>query len=174
MAKETVSGQNRGKDLYRACLAGKPVKKRGERSRFLSGRRKARQVTVSGAHKRVSGNVGKSRNASTGFKVVKLYDGFTLVEAYPKTGRMHQIRVHFKHIGHPVAGDKTYASRSVLSTLPLPRHFLHAGGLSFPLPDGTKASFSSRCRKICRGVFTGFARHNLANKPLFQYSRMAK
>ena len=127
---------------YTALVAGKPVKSE-ERSRFLSGGERLGKLTVPGAHKRVSGNVGKSRNASTGFKVVKLYDGFTLVEAYPKTGRMHQIRVHFKHIGHPVAGDKTYASKGAcLAPFRFRGISLHASCFSFPLPDGTKASFS--------------------------------
>lgn len=139
---------------YIALVAGRPAKSEGEISVPI-GRLKAKQIAVSGINKRVSGNVSKSRNASTGFKILEFYNGFTLVEARPKTGRMHQIRVHFKYLGHPLAGDKTYASKKVLSSLPLPRHFLHASALSFPLPDGQKASFSSPLPEDLRGVLKG-------------------
>ncbi len=140
---------------YIALVAGKLAKKEGEITVPI-GRLKARQIAVHSANKGVSGNVSKSRNASTGFKILGFYDGFTLVEAYPKTGRMHQIRVHFKHIGHSVAGDKTYASRRVFGVLLLPRHFLHASALSFHLPDGKKVSFFSPLpgdlKKVLRGL----------------------
>ena len=131
---------------YIALVSGRITKSEGEITVPI-GRLKAKQIAVSppstNRNKRVSGNVNKSRNASTGFKILGFYDGFTLVEAYPKTGRMHQIRVHFKYLGHPLAGDKTYASRRVLNTLPLSRHFLHASALSFSLPGGQKAAFFS-------------------------------
>lgn len=39
------------------------------------------------------------------------YTGFSLVRFRPKTGRMHQIRVHAKHLGHPLVGDEIYAGR---------------------------------------------------------------
>lgn len=39
------------------------------------------------------------------------YTGFSLVEFMPKTGRMHQIRVHARHMGHPLVGDMDYAGR---------------------------------------------------------------
>ncbi len=39
------------------------------------------------------------------------YTGFALVRFYPHTGRMHQIRVHSKHMGHSVVGDELYAGR---------------------------------------------------------------
>ncbi|MDR3263606.1 MAG: RluA family pseudouridine synthase [Clostridiales bacterium] len=48
------------------------------------------------------------RKAVTLYKVLKRYKNFSLVEFELKTGRTHQIRVHSKHIGHPVTGDKVY------------------------------------------------------------------
>lgn len=39
------------------------------------------------------------------------YTGFSMIEFVPQTGRMHQIRVHARHIGHPVVGDEQYAGR---------------------------------------------------------------
>jgi 23S rRNA pseudouridine1911/1915/1917 synthase len=58
---------------------------------------------------------------------------YSLVDAEPRTGRTHQIRVHFASIGHPVVGDTVYGRRR--SQLPLPRQFLHAWKLGFKHPD---------------------------------------
>ncbi len=57
---------------------------------------------------------------------------YTLVEAEPRTGRTHQIRVHFASIGHPVVGDTVYGRRR--PRLPVPRQFLHAQRLEFKHP----------------------------------------
>ena len=70
------------------------------------------------------------RDALTQYEVVRRFDGYTLVEAHPVTGRTHQIRVHFTSIGHPLVGDSVYGKRSSL----LNRHFLHAAKLAFDLP----------------------------------------
>lgn len=131
---------------YVALVAGSVKKEEGEIDIPIArgkGRRSIKQIAVSPVKMGVLEKAYKSRKAATGFKILRSYGDFTLVEAVPKTGRMHQIRVHFAHIGHPLAGDKKYASKKVLRALPMDRHFLHAQGLSFPLPDGTKASFSS-------------------------------
>ena len=52
-----------------------------------------------------------SKEAVTYFKVLKRYSEHTLVECNLKTGRTHQIRVHFSYIGYPVEGDPLYAGR---------------------------------------------------------------
>lgn len=52
-----------------------------------------------------------SKEAVTYFKVLKRYENHTLVECNLKTGRTHQIRVHFAYINHPVEGDPLYAGR---------------------------------------------------------------
>ncbi len=57
---------------------------------------------------------------------------YSLVDAEPKTGRTHQIRVHFSSIGHPVVADATYGRRQ--TTLPVARQFLHARRLVFRHP----------------------------------------
>jgi len=59
----------------------------------------------------------------------------SLVEVHPVTGRTHQIRVHFKAIGHPLVGDKLYGEKlsdSIAQTLRLDRHFLHAWKICLP------------------------------------------
>jgi 23S rRNA pseudouridine1911/1915/1917 synthase len=72
-----------------------------------------------------------AREARTHFRVLERLDDFTLVEVRLETGRTHQVRVHFLAIGHPVAGDPTYARRDVLG---LGRQFLHSYRLSFTHP----------------------------------------
>jgi 23S rRNA pseudouridine1911/1915/1917 synthase len=72
-----------------------------------------------------------AREARTHFRVLEQLGDFTLVEARLETGRTHQIRVHFLAIGHPVAGDSTYARRDALG---LGRQFLHSHRLSFTHP----------------------------------------
>lgn len=60
----------------------------------------------------------------------------SLVRVYPKTGRTHQIRVHFQHIHHPVFADSLYAGRKTGrgDRAILPRQFLHAAGIEFVNP----------------------------------------
>ena len=79
---------------------------------------------------------GKIRPAVTEYRVKKRMDGFTLVEAYPKTGRTHQIRSHFAAIGHPVVCDKLYAGKRFICPGKLTRQFLHAAAIEFNLPNG--------------------------------------
>jgi len=78
------------------------------------------------------------KTAITEYKVVKKFKDYSLIEVYPKTGRMHQIRVHFASLGHPVAGDKIYG-KSKKKPEGLTRQFLHAFYLKFSLPDGPLA-----------------------------------
>lgn len=84
-----------------------------------------------------------ARKAVTYFKVLKYYSDWTLIEAYPKTGRMHQIRVHFRALGHPIANDKKYSFRKQAFIKGLDRHFLHAAYLKFRLKTGEDMDFSS-------------------------------
>lgn len=71
----------------------------------------------------------RGRAAVTEYKVLAAQGGLTLVECRPQTGRTHQIRVHLKHLGCPVAGDPVYGKRG-----PWPRHLLHAWKLAFRHP----------------------------------------
>ncbi len=60
------------------------------------------------------------------------------MEARLHTGRTHQIRVHFAHKHHPVAGDSLYGSRRQRNPLGLQRQFLHAHFLGFDSLDGRR------------------------------------
>jgi len=94
----------------------------------------------------------EGRAAKTLYKVVEVKESdrseqYSLVEVYPKTGRTHQIRVHFKYIGNPIFGDELYAGRKTGRTdrKTLPRHFLHAAKISLNHPStGNKIEFESQ------------------------------
>ena len=81
---------------------------------------------------------GELREATTEYKVLEKFSEYTLVEAYPKTGRTHQIRVHLKAIGHPVVCDSLYGGKRMTCPLGLKRHFLHANFLEFTSPSGVR------------------------------------
>ena len=84
----------------------------------------------------------EGRQALTYWKVLKKYPDHSLLEVMPKTGRMHQIRVHLKAISLPVSGDKKYGIKGK-DPKHLGRMFLHAEYLSFKNLYGEKMSFSA-------------------------------
>ncbi len=67
---------------------------------------------------------------------------FTYVEAYPKTGRTHQIRVHMRYINHPVVSDPIYRG-SKEKSLGVNRLALHAYSINFILPNGERKTVIS-------------------------------
>jgi 23S rRNA pseudouridine1911/1915/1917 synthase len=94
----------------------------------------------------------KGRHAVTHYHVLERFGYVTLVECRLETGRTHQIRVHFKHIGHPLFNDLNYGGSEILKgttftkykqfvnncfTL-LPRQALHAKSLGFIHPGTGK------------------------------------
>jgi 23S rRNA pseudouridine1911/1915/1917 synthase len=75
------------------------------------------------------------RAAETVVDVRQFLDAATLLDARPRTGRTHQIRVHLAAIGHPILGDRTYGGAGADATaLGLERPFLHAERLAFDHP----------------------------------------
>lgn len=80
------------------------------------------------------------RKAITEFEVVKRYKNYTLCQFSLKTGRTHQIRVHSKHINHPVVGDPEYGYKN--QKFKLDGQLLHAYKLEFIHPStGERMSF---------------------------------
>ncbi|EOG8705812.1 RluA family pseudouridine synthase [Bacillus cereus] len=71
------------------------------------------------------------KHAVTHFQVLERFKDFTLVECRLETGRTHQIRVHMKYIGYPLAGDPKYGPKK---TLDMNGQVLHAGILGFDHP----------------------------------------
>ncbi|MEL4472554.1 23S rRNA pseudouridine(955/2504/2580) synthase RluC [Shewanella algae] len=80
----------------------------------------------------------EGKASETRFKILQRYDGATLVQASPVTGRTHQIRVHCQYAGHPIACDEKYSEQKFddsMRALGLNRLFLHAAQLQFTHPD---------------------------------------
>jgi len=75
----------------------------------------------------------KAKQARTGLEVLERLEDSTYLSLRPRTGRMHQIRVHLKFLGFPIVGDKKYGIKDDYKEL-----FLHAKELSFVHPRGTK------------------------------------
>lgn len=93
--------------------------------------------------KRMAVTDGSGREAWTGYRVLERLDQATLVEAQLHTGRTHQIRVHFKHLGFPLVGDSLYGNRQNIRLTELTgytptRQMLHACQLIFQHPRTLK------------------------------------
>jgi 23S rRNA pseudouridine1911/1915/1917 synthase len=86
-----------------------------------------------GARIRVDATGG--REAATAFEVRERFERATLLEAAPRTGRTHQIRVHLSAVGHPILGDARYGGGGdEAKRLGLARPFLHAWRIAFDHP----------------------------------------
>lgn len=77
--------------------------------------------------------------ADTAFRTLAHRGGYSLVEARPRTGRMHQIRVQLAHAGHPIVGDALYGGDAAVAVgsgeEPVHRQMLHAWTLTFDHPS---------------------------------------
>lgn len=87
-----------------------------------------------------SGRMGVSpqgKPSLTEFRTLERFPTATLLDAFPRTGRRHQLRVHLHALGHPVLGDPLYGDARPVGGVE--RLMLHARWLSWPEPDGTAA-----------------------------------
>lgn len=87
--------------------------------------------------KKIEISAFNGKNAQTEFEIEDSLNACSLLNVYPKTGRTHQIRVHFSFIGHPVIGDKTYGNKEtdcIANLMGLKRQFLHSYLLTFIHP----------------------------------------
>src|SRR5437867_3931254 len=139
-----LSAQFAGREvakIYHAIVCGAVVPERGDVRAAI-----ARHPTH---RKRMAVTDGSGREAWTSYRVLERLCEATLVEADLRTGRTHQVRVHFKHLGFPVAGDTTYGNRqnkrlTELTGYTAPRQLLHSHGLAFKHPGtGKRMSFDA-------------------------------
>ena len=138
--KETSGLMMVAKNTYAHRKLSRQIKDREITKVYLClvrGNPKSDEGTISGEIGRDTHNrkrmaiVESGRVAETSYKVMHTYSESSLVEAYPKTGRTHQIRVHFSSIGHPIIGDGLYGG----TNKSLKRQFLHSTRLGFWLPS---------------------------------------
>lgn len=114
---------------------------------LVHGKMETRELTINAPVGRLPWNRRKfgvnenGREAETIISVQEYYkdseaNWYSFIKVFPKTGRTHQIRIHLKHIAHPVVSDPLYAGRKLLENdLKLfPRLFLHAFKLKFNHP----------------------------------------
>ena len=103
------------------------------------------------------------KTAQTVYKVIKRYDGYTLVDITLLTGRTHQIRVHMSYINHPVVGDSKYGNFEINKEFKSKYHFanqfLHAykigfGDLKEPLTNLSRKEFTAEPREEIAKILT--------------------
>ena len=123
--------------IYRALVDGRWSSRRKVintpliKNQLSSGERMVRTATVD--------TIG-AKASLTEYRIIERYQGCTLVEAKPITGRTHQIRVHCQSVGCSIIGDDKYCEEEVSKhyrALGLKRLFLHAYQLKFTLPNKT-------------------------------------
>lgn len=125
---------------YLALVCGKPKERYGIIS-FPIGRM-AHNPTKRGVAEGRS-TIRGMREAITKYRVLKEGEKYSLLSLTPKTGRMHQIRVHLKAIGCPVACDKKYGGKNICCPEGASRQLLHAQSISFSLPGARKFYFEA-------------------------------
>jgi 23S rRNA pseudouridine1911/1915/1917 synthase len=125
MAHQALAQQFAGREvtkIYLALAAGRFTRKSGVIEAPI-GRHPAQRK------KMMALPAGRGRASKTSYRVLRELPAGALVECTLHTGRTHQIRVHLKHLGHPVLGDEVYGRRAGFH-----RHMLHAWRLGFAHP----------------------------------------
>jgi 23S rRNA pseudouridine1911/1915/1917 synthase len=135
-AHRSLSAQFAGRTVekvYRALVAGKLRQKTGVIDAAIGRHPVHRQ--------RMTAQTSRGRAARTDYRVVREGGEASLVECRIHSGRTHQVRVHFHHLGHPVLGDRVYGAKLARG---FPRQMLHAWKLAFTHPrTGERASFEA-------------------------------
>jgi 23S rRNA pseudouridine1911/1915/1917 synthase len=118
--------------IYHAILCGDLPKPAGEIQAA---------ITRHPSHRRsmTIAETGRGRDARTSYRVLERLRCATLVQVVLHTGRTHQIRVHFLHLGFPLAGDRTYGGKQnarlrTQTNYDAPRQMLHSCSLAFKHP----------------------------------------
>ena len=119
------------------------------------------------------------KHAVTHYRVVERFGYVTLVECQLETGRTHQIRAHFRHIGHPLFNDSRYGGNQILRGTTftkykqfvnncfeiLPRQALHARSLAFnhPTEHGKRMCFESELPQDMADVISKWRKYSVIN-----------
>ena len=125
---QAAFAERRVHKLYWALVRGVPQKDEWTVDNHLSPERGTQRAVTSGGDR-----------ATTRFRTVDRGRGWAVVEAEPKTGRMHQIRSHLSESGYPILGDERYGGPPNLDQIRVGRVMLHAERLVIPHPRTAEA-----------------------------------
>ncbi len=125
------------KKVYKAFVVGEVKNDEGVVNRPIS--RSGKDFRMWTAQR---GGRGEEREAVTEYKVLNRRDGYSLVEVRPKTGRTHQIRVHFKAINYPLVADILYG-KGRENSLGFERLALHSKEVTFSSLNGELRTVSA-------------------------------
>ncbi len=136
VAKDRVSAASLSESLqkglitkkYLAILDGVPAERSGKIETYI--RRREESII----YREVCEKMPDADFALTEYEVIEVSEDHALVCASPITGRTHQLRLHFAHIGCPIIGDDLYGTESDI----ISRQALHAYLLTFPCPRSGK------------------------------------
>jgi len=148
--------------LYRAVVEGHPNKS-GTVNKNIGRHPQARI-------KMATLDIG-GKEAITHYKVIEYFDKYSYIECKLETGRTHQIRVHMKHVGHPLLGDQTYGSNKVIADTELStivkqmnRQVLHAFKLKLFHPSTNKEIiFKSNLPQDFKDLLSNLRGQNINN-----------
>lgn len=127
---------------YLALIEGRISQKKGIIRTFVGKDRNA-PIFQKAVKKAEEKKVFNPKEAITRYKILKrlknkLDNDFTLLEVEPKTGRTHQIRIHFQYLKKPIVGDLKYGAKEKIDS----RIFLHAYFLKIMMLNGEEKEFS--------------------------------
>lgn len=102
----------------------------------------------------------KNKESITIIKTLNFYKKSSLIKIYPKTGRLHQIRIHLAHIGYPIANDEKYGNKTFNNEIKkygISRMILHAKSISFICPITKKyfkieSNYDYKIQKLIKGL----------------------
>lgn len=144
------------KKEYLAILCGTPKELSGTVRTHI--RRKEKSIIF----REVCTECADSKLAITDYKVIAQGNSLSLVVATPVTGRTHQLRLHFAHLGCPILGDDLYGQPSDM----IARHALHAHKLSFehPIKNTTINIFADIPDDIKKIIIENFNMEDIENE----------
>jgi 23S rRNA pseudouridine1911/1915/1917 synthase len=138
------------KKTYAAIVQGTPKEPQGIiETRIVRDSRNRKRFTVS---------ADRGKSAVTRYGVIRSWGAYSLLLLRPRTGRTHQLRVHLRHLGHPILGDGVYGLPD--KRFPRATLMLHALTLTITLPGQNvpnlfKAPLPARFKDVIEVIFSG-------------------
>ena len=141
--------EHRVEKVYRALVLGRALHAESVELPLVTARHRPARVRVAAAGELARG----ARIGRLSYRPLEVFAETTLLEVRPRTGFLHQIRVTLAHLGHPVAGDRSYGKPGDVTGAE--RHMLHAARVGFEeieaeSPDAE--DFAALCARLRAGT----------------------